>query len=71
MLLAQRAVLREIPPGLAHEPDRRPFDLLAAAGAEEQVVHERASRAAAMVESTSSSVCAAERKPASNGDGAR
>ena len=34
--LADRAVLRQRAPGLAHEPDRRALDRLAPAGADEE-----------------------------------
>ena len=41
VLLAQRAVLGHVAAGLAHEPDGRRVDGLAAAGAEEAIVHGR------------------------------
>ena len=37
--LAQRAILRHVAAGLAHEPDRRGVDGLASAGSKEAIVH--------------------------------
>src|SRR5206468_1935155 len=71
--LAQRAVLGQVAPGLAHDPEWRTVHRLAAAGSEEAIVHERTSaneaRAAEIVSATSSSPCAAETNPHSNCDG--
>jgi hypothetical protein len=39
--LAYRAICRQVPPSLAHHPDRRPLDGFAPAGSEEEIIHER------------------------------
>ena len=80
VLRAQRAVLGQVAAGLTHDPDRRPLDRLAAAGAEEEVSAtgatsgEAASSDCAQAASTvvgrrRPSCVAAERKFASNCDG--
>ena len=72
-LLTQRAVLRQVAAGLAHDPQRRAIDRLAPARPEEAIVHERASAkaapAAAMVSSMMASSCATEMNADSKADG--
>ena len=70
--LAEPPVGGEAPARLAHEPDGRGVDRLAAAGAQEAVVHAaKAVRAASSVASISAGPWAIDTNHASNCDGGR
>ena len=61
--LAQRAILRQVAAGLAHDPQRRAIDRLAPARPQEPVVHERASSKAARAATMVSSMTRSRRAP--------